>query len=209
VRRRIVSILAVVAAAVLVAGCADSGFHYVKSSADKTYFKVPQDWTLYDEGAVLDFLGDKLTDAERLNEIADTWRVAFDAAPKPSLRHLGTARADYPAGLAVVRSLNFDAADTVSNETLRNIFFDVDVGLEDGSAEMLAYDTLELDGGFRGIRFVARLDQDGAPMTINQTVLLDQATTKLYGLVLACSDVCYEDHRTKIEKVAESWTVRD
>lgn len=207
-RRRFMGILVGLAALVLVAGCAGSGFHYVKSSSDKTYFKVPKDWTLYDENAVIDRIGSQLTKSERQTELDQNWRVAFDAAPKPTLRHLGGAN-DHPSGIAVVRTLDFDMSDAMSTETLRNYFFDVDTALQDGTGEMVSYEDLKLDGGFRGIRFVANLDVNGKPMTINQTMLLDQATTKLYALLVSCSNVCYDDNKGQIEKVADSWTVRD
>jgi hypothetical protein len=197
------------AAAVFVAGCADSGFNYVKSSEDKTYFKVPDRWTLFDETDVLDGLGVDLSDSEREAELDGSWRVAFDAAPEPTLRHLGAAGAEHPVGLAVVRNLDFEVADIISTEALRNYFFDVDVALQDGTGELLEYEELQLDGGFRGIRLVATLVQDGETMTINQTALLDQATTKLYALLVSCSDVCYDDNRGQIAGVVDSWTVRD
>lgn len=207
-QRLIGTITAILVAAVLVAGCADSGFNYVKSSADRTYFKVPDRWTLFDEHDVIDRLGSDLTATERQNELDQTWRVAFDAAPHPSLGHLGAAGADHPSGLAVVRSLDFDMADIISTESLRNYFFDVDTGLQDGTGELKEYEELQLDGGFRGIRLVATLEVNGKRMTINQTTLLDQATTKLYALLVSCSDVCYDDNQGQIQKVVDSWTVR-
>ncbi len=207
--RRIVRITAVLAATVFVAGCADSGFNYVKSSEDKTYFKVPERWTLFDENAVMDGVGADLTRTERETELDQTWKVAFDAAPKPSLRHLAAAGADHPSGLAVVRSLDFDASDAMSTSVLRNYFFDVDTALQDETGELVEYEELQLDGGFRGIRLVANLDVNGKRMTIDQTALVDQATSKLYALLVSCSNVCFEDNEGQISKVVDSWTVRD
>ena len=208
-RRRLTCILAGLAAVVLVAGCADSGFSYVKSSENKTYFKVPDRWTLFDENDVVDGLGADLTDTERQAELDQSWRVAFDAAPAPTLRHLGAAGADHPAGLAVVRNLDFDTADVMSLSTLRNYFFEVDTALQDGTGDVLDYEELQLDGGFRGNHLVATLDVGGKRMTIDQTILLDQATTKLYALLVSCSNVCYDDNAGQISSVVDSWTVRD
>lgn len=207
--RRIACITAVLAATVLVAGCADSGFNYVKSSQDKTYFKVPKRWTLFDENTVMDGIGADLTKTERQTELDQTWRVAFDAAPKPSLGHLGSAGADHPSGLAVVRNLTFDASDAMSNSVLRNYFFDVDTALQDQTGELVEYEELQLDGGFRGSHLVANLDVNGKRMTIDQTALVDQATSKLYALLVSCSNVCYDENKGQITKVVDSWTVRD
>ena len=208
-RRRIAGIAAVLAAVVVVVGCTDSGFSYVKSSEDRTYFKVPDRWTLFDEREMLAVLGGDLTEAERRSELADTWRVAFDAAPRASLRNLGAPDAAHPVGLAVVRTLDFDASDKVSLSTLRNYFFEVDQALEGGTADVLEYEEIQRDGGFRGSHLVATLDVEGQRMTIDQTILLDQATRKLYGLLVSCSVACFDDNRRKIATVVESWTVRE
>lgn len=206
--RRIACISAVLAAAVLVAGCGSS-FNYVKSSEDKTYFKVPKQWTLFDENALMDGSGGDLTRTERETELEQTWKVAFDAAPKPTLRHLASARADHPSGLAVVRKLDFDASDAMSTSLLRNYFFDVDTALQDETGELVEYEELQLAGGFRGIRLVANLVVNGKRMTIDQTAVVDQATSKLYALLLSCSNVCYDDNKGQISNVVDSWTVRD
>lgn len=208
-RRSRALIVTVTTLAVVAAACSGGGFHYVKSSEDRTYFKVPSGWTLFDEHDILDRLGADLTESQKATELDQTWRVAFDASPKPSLRHLGAAKANHPSGLAVVRKLTFDVADSMSNSALRNYFFEVDSALQEETGELLEYEELKLDGGFRGIHLVATLTTtDGRALTIDQTLLLDQGTTKVYGLLVTCSNVCYDKHRADIEKVVDSWTVR-
>jgi hypothetical protein len=208
--RRVIPLIAAgVVAMGALAGCADSGYHYVKSSGDRTYFKVPSEWTLFDEEAVIDGLGQNLTEAQREEELDQSWRVAFDADPKPTLRHLGATRAKNPAGFAVVRTLSFDDADSVSLQALRNYFFDIDTGMQEKTAEVVSYEDLQLDGGFHGIHLVANLaTEKGEVMTIDQTMLVDQATSKLYALLVSCSNLCYEEHSRDIKDVVDSWTVR-
>jgi hypothetical protein len=209
VRRAITLIGAGLVAVGLLAGCADSGYNYVKSSSDRTYFKVPSKWTLFDEEDVVDRTSGDLTDSQREQVLDQTWRVAFDASPNPTLSHLGATTAKDPTGLAVVRSLSFDDADTMSTNALRNYFFDIDTALDEQTGEVVDYEELQLDGGFRGVHVVANLSMsDGGILTIDQTVLLDQATTKVYALIVSCSDVCYERNAGDIEKVVDSWTVR-
>jgi hypothetical protein len=209
VRRAVTLIAAGLVVMVAVAGCS-SDYHYVSNSGDRTYFKVPSKWTLFDENDIIKGIGSSLTDAQRQAELDQNWRVAFDAAPKPTLRHLGATTAKDPSGIAVVRNLTFDAADGLSLSSLRNYFFDVDTALQDQTGEIVAYDELQLNGGFHGSHLVANLTMaDGGVMTIDQTVLVDQATTKLYALLVSCSDVCYEKNSGDIKKVVDSWTVRD
>jgi hypothetical protein len=208
VRRAITLIAAGLVAVVAVAGCSSS-YNYVSNSGDRTYFKVPKKWTLFDEKDILDGIGSNLTDAQRQQELDDNWRVAFDAAAKPTLRHLGATSAKDPAGIAVVRNLSFDAADGLSLSSLRNYFFDVDTALQDQTGEVVDYEELQLNGGFHGSHLVANLTMtDGGVMTIDQTMLLDQATTKVYALIVSCSSSCYEHNSKQIKQVVDSWTVR-
>lgn len=207
-RRAITLMVAGLVAMGAVAGCS-SEYNYVKSSSDRTYFKVPSKWKLFDEKDILNGVGGNLTDAQRQQELDDNWRVAFDAAPKPTLRHLGATSAKDPSGIAVVRNLSFDDADSLSLSALRNYFFDVDTALQDQTGEVVAYDEMQRDGGFHGSHLVANLTMtDGNVMTIDQTVLVDQATTKLYALLVSCSSVCYEHNSKQIKQVVDSWTVR-
>ena len=208
--RRVITLIGAGLVAVgLLAGCAGSGYDYVKSSSDRTYFKVPSKWTLYDEEDLADRFNGDLTDAQREQLLDDSWRVAFDASPKPTLGHLLETNAKDPSGVAVVRSLSFDDSDNVSLASLRNYFFDIDTAMSDGTGEVVDYEDLQLDGGFRGNHVVANLTMsDGGVMTIDQTMLLDQATTKLYALIVACSSTCYERNSGDIKKVVDSWTVR-
>jgi len=208
--RRVITLIGTGLVAVgLLAGCANSGYDYIKSSSDRTYFKVPSKWTLYDEKDLADRFNGDLTDSQRQQLLDDTWRVAFDASPKPTLRHLLETNAKDPSGVALVRSLTFDDADSVSLGALRNYFFDVDTAMQDGTGDVVSYEDLKLDGGFRGSHLVANLTMaDGGVMTIDQTVLLDQGTTKVYALIVSCSSDCYEHNSKQIKQVVDSWTVR-
>ena len=108
-----------------------------------------------------------------------------------------------------MRNLSFDDADSLSLSALRNYFFDVDTALQDQTGEVVAYEEIQRDGGFHGSHLVANLTMtDGNVMTIDQTVLVDQATTKLYALLVSCSSVCYEHNSKQIKQVVDSWTVR-
>ncbi len=200
----------VVLGGVLLAACAGSGYHYVKSSEDRTYFKVPENWKLYDEDQVIKTLGHNLSPRQRKSQLDNAWHVGFDASSRPALgRHLLDARARNPVGLAAVEELDFDTADQLSINALRNFFVDIDTAIDQGSGEVLTYEPVERDGGFHGIHIVANVDDPkGRVMTFDQTSILDQATSKLYTLLVTCSANCYEHNKDKIERIVESWTVK-
>ena len=209
--RRIACITAVLAATVLVAGCADSGFNYVKTSEDKTYFKVPKRWTLFDEDTVMDGIGADLTKTERQTERDQTWQVAFDASAEavvgpPRRQPAPTTR----PGSRWSGSSRSTTSDTMSNSVLRNYFFDVDTALQDqhGRARRVR--------GARARRGLPGLPPGGEPR--RQREAHDDRSdrrwstrrrSKLYALLVSCSTVCYDENKGQIAKVVDSWTVRD
>jgi hypothetical protein len=201
------AVAAVLVLALLGAACSSTGYHYVKNSDDRTYFKVPDGWKLYDEDEVLKAAKD-LSPRQRDLERDTSWQVVFDASPKPSLNHLGSPKAHHPNGIAVVRELSFDDSDTLSLGSLRNLFFDVDSAVQNQLGELVTYEPLEPDGGFHGFHLVADLDtQSGGVVTLDQTTLVDQATSKVYILLVTCDAQCYEHNSDQIDRVVKSWTV--
>jgi hypothetical protein len=207
-RRRLRSggVAAVLALAVAGAACSSSGYQYVKNSDDRTYFKVPDGWKLYDEDA----LTATLTPRERDSVRETSWQVMFDASPKPSLKHFLGLATKHPNGYASVQQLDFDASDNVSFSALRNFFFPIDSAVQNEVGSIVSYEQLEPDGGFRGFHLVAEVQtQEGEVVTVDQTMLLDQATSRLYALIVTCDAQCYEENADQIERVVDSWTVQE
>lgn len=195
--------------ALVLAACGSSGYHYVKSSEDRTFFKVPADWELYDNEALLDAARSDLSDAE-LDEVRQTqWATVFDGHPTPALAHVANKAPGYPVGRAIVQDLSPESADGVSLMSLRNLFYEIDTKLEEETAEVISYEPVERDGGFHGSHLVARLTTASGDIVVNQIALLDQATTKVYALAVACSVKCYDDNESEIEQVMDSWTVEE
>jgi hypothetical protein len=204
--RRVAVVL--VALASLATACAGSGFHYVKNSDDHTYFKVPNSWKLYGEDAVLN--AEKSLSKEEREVARDSgWQTAFDASPKPSLRHVSNVDARYPTGGALVQHLSAKDADAISLESLRNLFFDIDGTANGKPATVISYEPVEFDGGVHGSHLVARLTKGKVSITVNQIAVLNPETSKVYALVVKCSTACYNRQQSKIEKVVDSWTVKD
>ncbi len=195
--------------ALLLSACAGSGYHYVKSSEDRTFFKVPDDWELYDNDTLLDAAKSDLSEDE-LDEVRATqWAAVFDGHPTPALAHLANKAPIHPVGRAVVQDLSPESADGISLMTLRNVFYDIDDKLEKDTGQVISYDQVERDGGFHGSHLVAELSTAKGDLVVNQIALLDQATTKVYALAVACSVKCYDENKSKIEQIMDSWTVEE
>ena len=108
-----------------------------------------------------------------------------------------------------MQDLTPESADGVSLMALRNLFYDIDGALEKENAEVLLYEPVERDGGFHGSHMVARLSTKRGDITVNQIVLLDQATTKVYALSVSCATECYDKNESKIDNIIDSWTVEE
>ena len=208
-RVRSAAVLLLIAAPLALVACAGTGYHYVKSTEDKTYFKVPDSWKLYDEDSVLGALKGALSKDEISERRDTTWTTVFDANPDPSLNHVASNRPNYPIGRALVQPLSPDAADGASLQSLRNIFFDVDQSLDSGTATVKLYEPLELAGGFHGSHLVAKMTGKSGTFTFNQIAVFDQATSKVYAINIYCTTACYDKNESKINTVIDSWTVRD
>ncbi len=214
----------VVLAGLALAACADSGNRYVKSSSDGLYFTIPDEWELYDEDAVLEYQEGDLSPGELETQRETGWQVFFDAAPRPTIEHLGELITDHPNGQAQVIELGTQARDTISLETLRNIVFPIDQIAEADPSLVEIVDGEEInDGDLRGIQFVFTVDSrvpsfietgelepgDRDFATFSQTAVIDADTRRLYVLVISCEAGCYEENEDTIDKIADSWTVEE
>lgn len=199
----------VLAAPVCLAACAGTGYQYVKSSENHTYFKVPDNWKLYDEDTVLNALKSTMSSDEISQARDNSWTTIFDASPDPSIQHVANSDSAYPVGRAIVQTLSPDSADSVSLQSLRNLFFDVDTALDNGTAHVTSYDLVEFDGGFHGSHLVARIDTKKGSVSFNQVAVIDQASSKVYAISVSCSTGCYDKYESKIDNVVDSWTVKD
>lgn len=211
-------------AALVVAACAPSGHRYVKNSSEGLYFKIPHDWELYDEDAILEFQEEDLSPLELEETREGGWQVYFDAAPRPSIDHLGELVTKHPNGQAQIIELGPTARDTISMERLRNLIFPIDEVSDFDSSLVELVDGKEIhEDGVSGVQFVFNIDArvpalietgtleegDRRFATFNQTALIDERTETLYVLLVSCSVRCYEANKGTIDDVVESWTVKD
>jgi len=224
-RRALLSLTAGLLVMLLATSCASTGQRYIKNSSDGLYFKIPDDWAVYEEDAILDFQSDQFAPDE-LETLRDrTWQIFFDAAPKPSLRHLDQLTTPHPNGQAQVLELGPQQRDIVSLEQLRNLFFPVDqiIQIDPSVIEIVEAKEINSDGT-RGVQFVFNIEADAVEQlqlglepdptrkrtfsTVNQTAVLDSEGRTLYALMIGCEAECYDDNKSAIDNVADSWTVK-
>ncbi len=207
IRRLVTRVSAIALVGVMAAGCADSGYKYVKASTNNAYYKIPEKWELFDKQQVIASTGAQLSAEE---ESGLRYLAIFDADPKPSLEHdLQTAA--HPFGVVRVRRLNIEERDTFSLAALRNEVIPIDEILDKEMGDVEVVDgphTLTQDDGLRGTRIVYTVQGTQNSFTVDQTGLVDPATNQVYFFIVGCTADCYSANRRTITEIADSWTVK-
>ena len=204
-RGSVVALCLAMAPAVM--ACESSGFSYVGNDQDKTYFRIPEGWQLFDEN---DLLGnDRQITVQSLQGVSGQWMVAFDSSPDPSVDNVLDTSSEHPSGYAQVRPLSEQEHESYSLASLRNAVIPIDqLSQDEGMVKPVSEEEILLEDGIHGSRLVNEVKIGEELFTIDQTALLDAATRKLYVLVIGCQKECYEANQKTIEGVADSWTVQ-
>ena len=207
-RRVLARVGAVALVGAVAAGCAGSGYRYVKTSTANAYYKIPKNWELFDKQEVIASTGAQLS-AEEENGLR--YLAIFDADPKPSLDH-DLQTADHPFGVVRVRRLNIEERDTFNLAALRNEVIPVDEILDKNLGNVEVVDgpqTITQSDGLRGTRIVYTVKGTQNSFTVDQTGLVDPATNLVYFFIVGCTADCYSANRRTITEIADSWTVKE
>ena len=199
------------AAGTLMAGasCGSPKYHYVKSSADRTYVRVPHDWALFDEDQLVTTPEESPEAKEQFKRL--TWSVAFDAAPRPDPDHILSV-SDHPTGLVQVRTLLPEQRDRVSLADLRSVLLNFDpLGQEQEDAvEVLDAKDIEQPGGLHGNELLLNIKTpDGKLVKWRQVALVDSGMRKFHVLAIRCDADCYGANEKVIDQIVSSWKVKE
>jgi hypothetical protein len=218
--------LTVATATSVLAACGPPDYEYVRNTEARTAFKVPIEWTVFDEATL---------QGEQAGPPVDTpdpveWLIGLDADPVPTVEHVltqGGYYSDYPQGIAAVLRLTEQQRDGINYGALRNLIVPIDAIQDQVGREAVAFltydDRVEKDG-YRGLHFEAQIWASALASTdaalggpdvffddrfvqISQTAYMDPASDKVYVLAVLCSAECYGRNRGDIESVINSWAV--
>jgi hypothetical protein len=204
----------VLLAAALLAGCGAPRYTYVKNSADHMYVKIPASWHSIDQKDLDNAIGlDPAEDASSRG----LWLQGYDAADTPSALHLFGSSAPEPAVLVSVQQVPQASRGGLSLDGLRDFFFPVSPTARQNNQNpqltgfgLLADDVLTPGDGVRGVHTVFRYRLGGGPpQMMDQTGYLNDDASKLYLLLVRCSNTCYKDRHGEIENVVSSFTIRE
>jgi hypothetical protein len=193
-----------------VAGCSLAPqYTYVSDSADSAYFKVPPSWHRVPESTLQSAEGSSSQEGSYL------WSEAFDANSKPSVDHVFAATGE-PVAYASVISLSSTERNDISYNSMRDLLLPVTAEARKAASadheELEGFQSLSdqvlTDGNNnRGIREIFDYDLGTAPETFDLTVLTNSSTTKLYFLLVQCTETCFASNYKQISDVVNSFTV--
>jgi hypothetical protein len=214
---RLLSMVAGLSAAVLFTACAKPTYTFVTNSDDHLYFKVPASWSEIKQRDLDKFASPGLDDAAAAALRAQTWTVAFDAGEKPSIAHVFSPQVKAPVVFArVLRSSNGDSTN-VTLDTLRDFFLPVTKtarltarasGQEIPGFRSIVDHVMSREGGLTGVHEVFRYKVSGVMQTFDQTALVTKDASRVYILLVRCTQACYADRHGELAMVVRSFIVK-
>lgn len=201
----------VAACSTALSACGGTQYHYVKSTSERTFVRVPSKWTLFDEDDLLEVSDDSVETKTLFKKL--TWSVAFDAAPEPSLEHLRTASA-HPTGLVQVLTLRPEQRDAFKLADLRSLLLPFDPLSQEaqasGEVEVLDAAEVRRGGGLHGSELLLNLKtKAGTIVKWRQIALTDASIDKVHLLMVSCDEACYAANEDVIDKIIDSWKVKE
>lgn len=212
--RRLAGLWLILVAAVLAAGCAAPRFTYIADSSANTYFKVPYGWQKVDDSA----LSAAITGGRSSSVSPGLWSIGYDAAAVPNAKHVLSPAVTQPFVLALVVPLSASARAGVTDNRLADFFLPVTPAARQSASlqgfpltgfRLLRDNVLSPGQGIHGVRvtFDYRYP-DGHLDTFDQVALTNPGKTNVYFLLVHCVATCYSQHRSEINTVVSSFTVR-
>jgi hypothetical protein len=198
---RVLFAVVIALAALLVATACAPDSTYLATSSQGMYFKIPHSWHTYPQSTLK---RDGLVSSNL------PYLIAFDADPKPDVKHL-LASSTHPWGLAEVNGITQSDQLNFSLDSLLNAVLPIDqIQQASGdSVSQLAPSRVITRGNLRGIQAALRLSVTGqAPLSVEQISLVNSPTTKTWVLLMGCSPACFAQQHGQIDRVVNSWIVK-
>jgi hypothetical protein len=184
-------------------------YTYVTDSGDNAYFKVPPDWHQVSQSSLESAEGPSNTIGSYL------WSRAYDSSSTPSVKDI-LSSTPKPVVYAAVLSLSSSERSQVSYNTMRDLFLPVTSAARSAAQQSgeqltgfqsISDQVISNGNGYRGIREIFDYTFGDTPETFDLTVLTDSATTKLYFMLVQCTEQSFVANYSQISQVVNSFTV--
>jgi len=200
-------------ALVALTGCSQSQI-YAANKESGVYVAIPKGWHKI-TSAQLNKAESKSTAegaAERLANVI--WQEAYTTSTKNLPASVFNIEAPDGAMVYVrVRDLNYDDANSVSYNTLRNLILPITTWLSDptkANSQFILHDDGErVEKIARGVRTVFTFgDAVGKSETVDQTALVSDDRSRIYILLVRAPTSYFTAHAKELQAIADSFTVR-
>jgi len=203
-RGRIAALL--VLAGVLTA-CGAPSNTFVASPEDDLVLKLPRSWTT---------LRDNPSADSATGRPDGGWLAVYDAATTPDVKHVDLdSDVKEPVAYAQVSVLTGDQASGMNGDKLRDLLLPFTAASRAQYAtdpraatfkQIADYDVHGPAGS--GVHVVFSYDLGKGREVFDQTALLGSKRTRVYLLLIRCSQACYASHRAQIDDVVAHFTVK-
>lgn len=200
--------------AVMIAGCGAPPFSYAVDSAANTVFKVPYHWHKLSSAS----LAPVVFGGHATTVPSGVWAVGYDGAAAPSASHMLSPAVSQPFAFAIVLKPSPAVRNAMSYDGLRDFFFPVTPdarrtaplqGFKLTGFRLLRDVVLTPGHGVHGVRVTFQYRYPGNRVdTYDQVALTNADDSQIYVLLVHCLAACYAQHRSEINTVMSSFTVR-
>jgi len=139
--------------------------------------------------------------------------VGVASSEHPSIEHVLSPFTDAPIVFAFQRDLTPAERDGVSLGAMRDLLYNIDQGLQQGTVTLISTnDNLTWGTQFFGNRYVfdivLRSGNASRAVRIEQTSVLDSGLHHLYWQEVACTADCFVANQHLIDQIVASWTLK-
>jgi hypothetical protein len=200
-----------VAALLVLAGaltaCSAPSSTFVASPEDDLVLKLPRSWSTLRSGPSAD---------STTGQPDGGWIAVFDGATTPDVKHVDLdSDVKEPVAYAQVSVLTADQASSMTGDKLRDLLLPFTATTRaqystDSRAatfkQIADYDVHAPNGS--GVHVVFSYDLGKGREVFDQTALLGSKKTRVYLLLIRCSQACYTANKAQIDDVVAHFTVK-
>jgi hypothetical protein len=187
--------------------CGAPSHTFVASPDDDMVLKLPRSWST---------LRDNPSADSATGQPDGGWLAVFDAATAPDIKHVDLdSDVKEPVAYAQVSVLSGDQASGMNGDKLRDLLLPFTAATRAQYAtdrraatfkQIADYDVRAPAGS--GVHVVFSYDLGKGREVFDQTALLGSKRTRVYLLLIRCSQSCYDSHKAQIDDVVAHFTVK-
>lgn len=210
--RRAGLVLALISALAL-SGCGVPSQKYASDKKEGVYFSIPNSYRKITQKELSKAESENTAVGASERAATVIWQEAYTPNKNYNASTvLNIKTPEDPIVFIRTRNLMGEEINSISYNSMRDVIVPL-TSWVNGSKTAPEFDiTLDeerVEKGARGVRSEYWFtSSDGEKQTVNQTTLLSTDHTKIYILIIRCSNQCFEKNRKILTKISDSFTVR-